>query len=110
MMNEKELVGVTLGNTTLERLIGRGGMALVFLAQQARPTRTVAVKVLVPDLQNTSADQQRVFLERFRREADTAAKLEHKNILPIYEYAEAQVNGQHLAYLVMPYIRGGTLR
>ena len=110
MMNEKELVGVTLGNTTLERLIGRGGMALVFLAQQARPTRTVAVKVLVPDLQNTSADQQRVFLERFRREADTAAKLEHKNILPIYEYAEARVNGQHLAYLVMPYVRGGTLR
>jgi serine/threonine protein kinase len=109
-MHEKELVGVTLGNTTLERLIGRGGMALVFLAQQARPTRTVAVKVLVPDPQNTSADQQRVFLERFRREADTAAKLEHKNILPIYEYDEALVNGQSLAYLIMPYIRGGTLR
>jgi serine/threonine protein kinase len=108
-MNEKELVGVTLGNSTIERLIGRGGMALVFLAQQARPTRTVAVKVLLSDV-NSSADQQRVFLERFRREADTAAKLEHKNILPIYEYAEAQVNGQNLAYLVMPYIRGGSLR
>jgi serine/threonine protein kinase len=108
-MNEKELVGVTLGNSTIERLIGRGGMALVFLAQQARPTRTVAVKVLMSDV-NSSADQQRVFLERFRREADTAAKLEHKNILPIYEYAEALVNGQNLAYLVMPYIRGGSLR
>ena len=108
-MNEKELVGVTLGNSTIERLIGRGGMALVFLAQQARPTRTVAVKVLLSDA-NSSADQQRIFLERFRREADTAAKLEHKNILPIYEYAEALVNGQNLAYLVMPYIRGGSLR
>ncbi|HEX7737465.1 MAG TPA: protein kinase [Ktedonobacteraceae bacterium] len=108
-MNEKELVGITLGNTTLERLIGRGGMALVFLAQQARPTRTVAVKVLL-DTQNSSVDQQRIFLERFRREADTAAKLEHKNILPIYEYAEALINGQSLAYLVMPYIRGGSLR
>ncbi len=109
-MNENELVGVTLGNSTIERLIGRGGMALVFLAQQARPTRTVAVKVLLPDANNASVEQQHVFLERFRREANTAAKLEHKNILPIYEYAEAQVNGQNLAYLVMPYIRGGSLR
>lgn len=109
-MNEKELVGVTLGNATIERLIGRGGMALVFLAQQARPTRTVAVKVLLPDAQGGSEEQQRIFLERFRREADTAAKLEHKNILPVYEYAEAQVNGALLAYLVMPYIRGGSLR
>lgn len=109
-MNEKELIGVTLGNSTIERLLGRGGMALVFLAQQARPTRTVAVKVLLPDVQGSSADQQRVFLERFRREADTAAKLEHKNILPIFEYAEAWVNGQSVAYLVMPYIRGGSLR
>ena len=109
-MNEKELVGVTLGNSTIERLIGRGGMALVFLAQQARPTRTVAVKVLQSDANSGDADQQRVFLERFRREANTAAKLEHKNILPIYEYAEAWVNGQNVAYLVMPYIRGGTLR
>ncbi len=109
-MNENELVGVTLGNSTIERLIGRGGMALVFLAQQARPTRTVAVKVLLPDVNNTSVEQQHVFLERFRREANTAAKLEHKNILPVYEYAEAQVNGQNLAYLVMPYIRGGSLR
>lgn len=109
-MNEKELVGVTLGSATLERLIGRGGMALVFLAQQARPTRTVAVKVLLPDAQGGSEEQQRIFLERFRREADTAARLEHKNVLPIYEYAEASINGQNLAYLVMPYIRGGTLR
>lgn len=109
-MNEKELVGVTLGNCTLERLIGKGGMALVFLAQQARPTRTVAVKVLLPMTNENDPDQQRIFLERFRREADTVAKLEHKNILPIYEYNEATVNGQRLAYLVMPYIRGGTLR
>ncbi|TMD50723.1 MAG: hypothetical protein E6I93_11680, partial [Chloroflexi bacterium] len=40
----------------------------------------------------------------------TVARLEHKNILPVYEYDEAVVDGQQLAYLVMPYIRGGTLR
>ena len=108
-MDGKELIGVTLGTCTFERIIGRGGMGAVFLAQQARPVRTVAVKVLIPS-NAVEPDQQHVFLERFRREADTVAKLEHKNILPIYEYDEATVEGQQLAYLVMPYIRGGTLR
>ncbi|HET8846435.1 MAG TPA: protein kinase [Ktedonobacteraceae bacterium] len=107
-MNEKELIGVTLGNCTIERMIGKGGMAIVFLAQQSRPTRTVAIKVLLPT--NNDPDQQQVFLERFRREADTIARLEHKNILPLYGYEEATINGQRLAYLIMPYIRGGTLR
>src|SRR5436190_10844549 len=108
-MDGKELIGLTLGTCTLERIIGQGGMGAVFLAQQSRPVRTVAVKVLIPS-NAVDPDQQRVFLERFRREADTVAKLEHKNILPIYEYDEATVDGQQLAYLVMPYIRGGTLR
>src|SRR6266853_161006 len=108
-MDAKELIGVTLGTCTLERVIGRGGMGAVYLAQQSRPVRTVAVKVLI--LSNVyQPDQQSVFLARFRREADTVAKLEHKNILPIYEYEEAVGNGQQLAYLVMPFIRGGTLR
>ena len=109
-MNEHELVGVTLGNCTIERLIGKGGMALVFLAQQARPVRTVAVKVLLSTVDTNDPDQEIIFLERFQREADTVAKLEHTNILPIYEYEEATINGQRLPYLVMPYIRGGTLR
>ncbi len=108
-MDIKELIGTTLGTCILERVIGRGGMGAVFLAQQARPVRTVAVKVLLATNEN-DPDQQRIFLERFRREADTVARLEHKNILPIYEYDEAEINGQRLAYLVMPYIRGGTLR
>lgn len=109
MMDEQELIGITLGNCTIERLIGRGGMGAVYLAQQARPVRTVAVKVLLPP-QHADMEQQRIFLTRFRREADTVAKLEHKNILEIFEYEEAVVNAQSLAYLVMPYIRGGTLR
>ncbi|HKF35384.1 MAG TPA: serine/threonine-protein kinase [Ktedonobacteraceae bacterium] len=108
-MDVKELIGVTFGNCTIERIIGRGGMGAVFLAQQSRPVRTVAVKVLIP-APGFDAEQQRTFFERFRREADTLAKLEHKNILPIYEYDEALVDGQRLAYLVMPFIRGGTLR
>jgi hypothetical protein len=108
-MNTKEILGTTLGNCTIERIIGHGGMGAVYLAQQSRPARTVAVKVLIP-VTGLDLEQQRIFLERFRREADTVAKLEHKNILPLYEYEEALVDSQRLAYLVMPYIRGGTLR
>ncbi len=108
-MDANELLGVTLGTCTLESVIGRGGMGAVYLAQQSRPVRTVAVKVLIPAIVQ-DADQQRMFLARFQREADTIAKLEHKNILQIYEYDEAVAKGQHLAYLVMPFIRGGTLR
>ncbi|HVB20691.1 MAG TPA: serine/threonine-protein kinase [Ktedonobacteraceae bacterium] len=108
-MDAKELLGVTLGTCTLESVIGRGGMGAVYLAQQSRPVRTVAVKVLIPAMVQ-DPDQQRMFLARFQREADTIAKLEHKNILQIYEYDEAVVKGQELAYLVMPFIRGGTLR
>ncbi|HLH60687.1 MAG TPA: serine/threonine-protein kinase [Ktedonobacteraceae bacterium] len=108
-MDVKELVGVSLGTCTIERIIGQGGMGAVFLAQQSRPARTVAVKVLLPASAYDTGELRIVF-ERFRREANTIAKLEHKNILPVYEYEEAEVNGQRLAYLVMPYIRGGTLR
>ena len=108
-MEAKELLGVTLGTWTLESVIGRGGMGAVYLAQQSRPVRTVAVKVLISAMVQ-DPDQQHMFLARFQREADTIARLEHKNILPIYEYDEAVVKGQKLAYLVMPFIRGGTLR
>jgi hypothetical protein len=56
------------------------------------------------------ANDRRVYFERFRREADTVARLEHKNILPVFEYDEAVVAGEQVAYLVMPFVRGGTLR
>src|ERR1700676_3528388 len=91
-MDVNELIGVTLGTCTLERIIGRGGMGAVFLAQQSRPVRTVAVKVVIPP-EGVDADDRRIYFERFRREADTVARLEHKNILPVFEYDEAVVAG-----------------
>src|SRR5579859_2604134 len=108
-MDINELIGVTFGTCTLERIIGRGGMGAVYLAQQSRPVRTVAVKVVIPP-EGVDADDRRVYFERFRREADTVARLEHKNILPVFEYDEAVVAGEQIAYLVMPFVRGGTLR
>lgn len=104
-MNAESLIGTVLGTCTLQQVIGQGGMGAVFLAQQLRPRRQVAVKVLLP-ITPLPPNQLSAFLERFRRETDAAASLEHPNIIPVYQYGE--YNG--LAYLVMPYISGGTLR
>src|SRR5947209_9508652 len=95
------LVGTTLGTCMLRQPLGAGGMGAVYLARQTRPIRDVAVKVLQPSM----ATQQE-FLIRFRREADVIARLDHVNIMPIYEYGEQD----GLAYLVMPYLTGGSLR
>ena len=103
--NYDNMTGRTLGNCILERMVGQGGMGSVYLAQQTRPSRRVAVKVLQPNLSINSAVYQE-FITRFRREADVIARLEHVNIMPIYEYGEQD----NLAYLVMPYLGGGSLR
>ena len=105
MRDSSDFVGKTLGTCTLEKLIGQGGMGAVYLAQQARPARNVAVKVLLPNVSMNSKEYE-AFLVRFRREADVIARLEHINIVPIYEYGEQE----GLAYLVLPYLSGGSLR
>ncbi len=103
--NSNNFIGKTLGTCTLEKLIGQGGMGAVYFALQARPSRHVAVKVLLPNVVMSSQVHQE-YLARFRREADIIARLEHVNIMPIYEYGEQD----GLAYLVMPYLQGGSLR
>src|SRR3981081_1560367 len=104
-MNAEALIGMVLGTCTLQKLIGQGAMGAVYLAQQSRPRRQVAVKVLLPVLP-LAPNQRAAFLERFRRETDVVASLEHPNIMPVHEYGERE----GLAYLVMPYVDGGTLR
>jgi tRNA A-37 threonylcarbamoyl transferase component Bud32/membrane-associated phospholipid phosphatase len=84
----------------IEREIGRGGMATVYLAQDLKHDRQVAVKVLLPEL-STSLGAQ-----RFLREVKIAAGLQHPHILPIYDSGEAA----GLLYYVMPYVEGHTLR
>jgi serine/threonine protein kinase len=104
-MNVEAMSGMVLGTCTLEKLIGRGSVGAVFLAQQSRPKRQVAVKVLLP-MTASQPGQHAAFLERFRRETDAAASLGHPHIVPVHEYGERD----GLAYLVMAYISGGTLR
>ena len=100
-MRPEDLIGQILGHFRIVRLIGYGGIATVFLAQDINLRRDVAIKVFSPRPGET-AD----FLRRFTREAQVLAQLDHPNILPIFEYGEQ--NG--LAYLVMPYMAKGSLQ
>jgi serine/threonine protein kinase len=105
-MDADALVGTVLGtNCTLQKVIGQGEMGIVFLAQQSKPDRLVAVKVLLP-LLPPSSDQYPIFLKRLQSEINTVSSLKHPNIMQIYEHGEYN----DLIYLVMPYVNGGTLR
>jgi len=84
----------------VERELGRGGMATVFLAQDLRHDRPVAIKVLHPDLAAT------VGSERFDREIKVAAKLQHPHILTLYDSGSAD----GLLFYVMPFVQGESLR
>jgi tetratricopeptide (TPR) repeat protein len=84
----------------LERLLGRGGMASVWLAGDEVLDRPVAIKVLSDTI---ASDPE--FLARFRREARVAASLSHPNLIGVYDYAE----GEERPYLVMEYVPGENL-
>ncbi len=100
-MPELNLIGRTIGRFEILSELGRGGMAVVYKARQTSPNRIVALKVLPPEL---SLD--RTYIARFRQEADSAAALEHPNIVPIYVVDEAE--GLH--YIAMKFIDGRTLK
>jgi serine/threonine protein kinase/Flp pilus assembly protein TadD len=85
---------------TIERELGRGGMAIVFLARDRRHDRLVALKTLRPELIPALGP------ERFLREIQIAARLQHPNILPLHDSGEAE----GLLYYVMPYVEGESLR
>ena len=81
-------------------LIARGGMAMVYRAQDLLLNRPVALKILYPEL---SADP--LFVERFRREAQAAAKLSHPNIVPVFDWGEDE--GTY--FIVMELVEGRSL-
>jgi serine/threonine-protein kinase len=84
----------------IKRPIGRGGMATVYLAEERRPSRKVAVKVLDPDLSD------RLGRGRFLREVEIVSNLTHPHIVPVFSAGEVE----GLLYYVMPYIEGQSLR
>ena len=94
------LAGRSIGVYTLIREIGRGGMATVYHGEDSKHNRAVALKLL------DAATSSWLGGERFRREIEVVARLQHPHILPLYDSGD--VDG--LLYYVMPLIGGGTLR
>ena len=92
--------GQVLGNYRIERLLGRGGMASVYLAHDLKHRRTVAIKILRPQIAAA------VGTARFLREIEIAAHLVHPHILPLFDSGAI---GDQLFY-VMPHVEGGSLR
>jgi tetratricopeptide (TPR) repeat protein len=89
----------------IQREIGAGGMALVYLARDLRHHRLVAIKVLRPDLAASLGP------ERFLREIEVAAGLQHPHIVPLFDSgAGADEAGRGILYYVMPYVEGESLR
>ena len=100
----RERVARALGTAyRLDGCVGRGGMAIVYRAQDLRHERPVAVKVLDPEL-GASMDAQRA--ARFLAEIRVTARLQHPNVVPLFDSGAAE----GLLYFVMPYVEGETLR
>jgi serine/threonine protein kinase len=97
------LIGKQLGDYTIQGLLGRGGMARVYKGYDDRLQRFAAVKVINTDF--TAADQAE-YTERFRREARAIARLQHPNIVSIYQFGEH--DGNH--YMAMAFLDGKDLR
>ena len=95
-----ELPDYQLPNLELRRLLGRGGMASVWLARQISLDREVAVKILSPEFATDEED-----VRRFRREAQMAAQLKHPGLVEVYD--ANVVNG--IYYFVMEFVNGYTM-
>jgi serine/threonine protein kinase len=95
------MIGRQLGGYRIESVIGRGGMGIVYLADQTRLDRKVALKVITPELAH-DAD----FRTRFERESRIAASIDHPNVVPVYEAGEEE----GLLYIAMRYVRGTDLK
>jgi streptogramin lyase/tRNA A-37 threonylcarbamoyl transferase component Bud32 len=100
-MAEDTRVGTELAGYRIDRVIGRGGMSVVYLAEHARLERRVALKLLAPEL----ADSER-FRDRFLRESRLAASIDHPNIVPIYDADEADGT----LFIAMRYVEGSDLK
>ena len=96
-----ELVGRQVAGYRIEREIGRGGMAVVYRARDLRLDRTVALKLLAPELARNDT-----FRLRFTHESRAAAAIDHPHIVPVYEAGETD----GVLYIAMRYVEGSDLR
>ncbi len=104
------LDGMQLGRYRLLRQLGSGGMGEVYLAEDTRINRQVAVKIVRSELtpypdEHTKEDAERLF----EREMKAVSRLDHPRILPLYDYGEEVSGGHTMTYMVMPYRADGSL-
>lgn len=105
------------GKYQIEQLLGQGGMGAVYRATHLGTKRTVAVKVIHPELltnqplanSNAELSSNNEFVARFRREAEAAGRLRHPNVVDVTDFGFAQTSRGPVAYLVMEYLDGCTL-
>ncbi len=102
MANPEALIGTLIGPYEIRKHIARGGMADVYLAYEQGLQRKVALKIMLPAL---AADEQ--FVQRFQREAQVVAQLDHPNIIHVYRIGKTE-SGR--PYIAMQYIEGGSLQ
>ena len=102
-MTDDLVIGGQLGNYLIESVIGRGGMSVVYRAKHSRLGTSVALKVLAPEL---SSDDS--FRERFLREAQMAAGIDHPNVIPMHDMGLHE--GSSSLYIVMRYVSDGDLK
>lgn len=100
--------GLQLGQYQLRRLIGRGGAGDVYLAEDQRITRQVAIKIVQSEDPNNEVSREAA-RRHFYREAQTIAMLSHANILPLFDFGEQVIDGTTLSYLVIPFCQEGSL-
>ena len=93
--------GSVFAGYEIEGLVGRGGMAVVYRARQLRPARSVALKLVAPGFATDSR-----FRARFERESETAAQIEHPNVVPVFEVDEYEDQ----LYIAMRFVEGSDLR
>ena len=101
MAQPDNLIGLQINNFVIRRHLARGGMADVYVAENVRLQREVVLKVLLPSLVDNVA-----LVERFRREALSMARLQHANIVQVYDTGDTP-DGR--PFIAMQYVRGGTL-
>src|SRR5437773_244493 len=99
-MSQAALIRALADSYSIEREIGHGGMGIVYLAQDLRHRRRVAIKVMNPEIAATIGER------RFLQEIELAARLAHPNVVPVHDSGVAA--GQ--AYYVMPFVEGESLR
>ena len=100
-MSTDPRIGVQIGDYRIEKLLGRGGMSVVYLAEHVRLKRKAAIKVLSPELA-----EDPTFRARFVSEWERLAQLDHPNIIPVFEAGEAE----GLLYIAMRYVKTTDLK